>query len=72
MAVKIETCKRATDNLFSVIDREALDNRVERASAKSGLGILVDQGGADPINGDAARISGGTVYKKGANDQGAP
>jgi hypothetical protein len=42
MAVQIETCKRAAGNLFSVIDRETLDDRVR---VKSGLGILVNQGG---------------------------
>lgn len=63
---RIEESDKATANLFAIIDQIPFDHRLERTKVKTGLGILVDQGGAAPVNANAARAGGGTVYTKGS------
>lgn len=61
---RIQTLNEAYDNLFTIMDRLVPDDNPISRSIKGGLGVLVDRGGATPIDGNAARIGGGKVVVK--------
>jgi hypothetical protein len=62
---RLEQVEGATRNLFVIVDRDPLDGVTEQPRIKTGLSKLVDQGGATPVNSNAARISGGMVVLSG-------
>jgi hypothetical protein len=61
---RLERYRKATDKFYSIMDRIQGDNSPQGTSLKSSLGTLVERGGANPVNGNAARIGGGVVYTK--------
>jgi TolA-binding protein len=62
---RLERYKDEIDEFLSIAHRKLGDNSSARTGYKSGLGILVERGGANPVDGNAARIGGGVVYTKG-------
>jgi hypothetical protein len=63
MGARLEEYKAQIDEFLSIARRRLGDNGSARTRFKSGLGTLIERGGANPVDDNAARI-GGVVYTK--------
>jgi hypothetical protein len=64
VGTRLEEYKEQIDEFLAIARQQLARNGSARTGYKSGLGTLVERGGANPVDGNAARIGGGVVYTK--------